>query len=88
MLRELTTEFEIPSGLRIKYERDTKTGLRRLDRVLYWPVYYPHYIGFIGRTLAEDDDPLGVLALSQRAAVLRGVVANPQRPAASRVSRT
>ncbi len=56
---------EIPMGSNIKYELDKKTGLLRMDRVLYSAVYYPANYGFIPQTLAEDDDPLDVLVLCQ-----------------------
>ena len=52
-------------GSSIKYELDKKTGLLRLDRVLYSAVYYPANYGFIPQTYAEDDDPLDVLVLCQ-----------------------
>ena len=42
-----------------------KTGLLRLDRVLYSAVYYPADYGFIPRTYCDDGDPLDVLVLSQ-----------------------
>lgn len=60
---------EIPTGGNIKYELDKKTGLLRMDRVLYSAVYYPANYGFIPQTLAEDDDPLDVLVLCQEALV-------------------
>lgn len=63
--REFTAVIEIPTGSNVKYELDKKTGLLRLDRVLYSAVYYPANYGFIPQTLAEDDDPLDVLVLSQ-----------------------
>ena len=56
---------EIPMGSSIKYELDKKTGLLRLDRMLYSAVYYPANYGFIPQTYAEDDDPLDVLVLCQ-----------------------
>src|SRR5262245_44364817 len=66
---KLPSEFnalvEIPMGSSVKYELDKKTGLLRLDRVLYSAVYYPAYYGFIPQTFAEDDDPLDVLVLCQ-----------------------
>ena len=65
--REFTAVIEIPTGSSVKYELDKKTGLLRLDRVLYSAVYYPANYGFIPQTLAEDDDPLDVLVLSQEA---------------------
>jgi inorganic pyrophosphatase len=64
---EFTAVIEIPMGSSVKYELDKKTGLLRLDRVLYSAVYYPANYGFIPQTLAEDDDPLDVLVLSQEA---------------------
>lgn len=64
---EFTTVIEIPKGSSVKYELDKKTGLLRLDRILYSAVYYPANYGFIPQTLAEDDDPLDVLVLCQEA---------------------
>jgi inorganic pyrophosphatase len=52
-------------GSSVKYELDKRTGLLRLDRVLYSAVYYPANYGFIPQTFAEDDDPLDVLVLCQ-----------------------
>src|SRR4029079_15694699 len=61
--------IEIPAGSNVKYELDKKTGLLRLDRVLYSAVHYPANYGFIPQTFAEDDDPLDVLVLSQEPVV-------------------
>ena len=65
--REFNALIEIPMGSSVKYELDKKTGLLRLDRVLYSAVYYPANYGFIPQTFAEDDDPLDVLVLCQEA---------------------
>ena len=54
-----------PKGSTNKYELDKKTGLLRLDRVLYSAVYYPADYGFIPRTYCDDGDPLDVLVLIQ-----------------------
>jgi len=62
---EFIAVIEIPMGSSVKYELDKKTGLLRLDRILYSAVYYPANYGFIPQTLAEDDDPLDVLVLCQ-----------------------
>src|SRR5215469_8759434 len=62
---EFNTVIEIPFGSSVKYELDKTSGLIKLDRVLYSAVYYPANYGFIPQTLAEDDDPLDVLVLSQ-----------------------
>ncbi|KAG5063943.1 hypothetical protein JHK85_005126 [Glycine max] len=49
---------EITKGSKVKYELDKKTGLIKVDRVLYSSVVYPHNYGFIPRTLCEDNDPI------------------------------
>jgi inorganic pyrophosphatase len=66
---EFSALVEIPMGSSVKYELDKKTGLLRLDRVLYSAVYYPANYGFIPQTYAEDDDPLDVLVLCQEAVI-------------------
>jgi inorganic pyrophosphatase len=67
----LPTEFlaivEIPMGSSVKYELDKRTGLLKMDRILFSAVYYPANYGFIPQTYAEDDDPLDVLVLCQEA---------------------
>ena len=64
--REFNTIIEIPLGSSVKYELDKTTGLIKMDRLLYSAVDYPANYGFIPQTLAEDDDPLDVLVLSQQ----------------------
>ncbi len=54
---------EIPKNSGNKYEYDGRLGVFRLDRALYSPMHYPGDYGFIPGTLAEDGDPLDVLAL-------------------------
>src|SRR5262245_39487952 len=61
--QEFNALVEIPMGSSVKYELDKRTGLLRLDRILYSAVYYPANYGFIPQTYAEDDDPLDVLVL-------------------------
>ncbi|KAG0481112.1 hypothetical protein HPP92_011970 [Vanilla planifolia] len=56
---------EITKGSKVKYELDKKTGLIKVDRVLYSSVVYPHNYGFVPRTLCEDGDPIDVLVLMQ-----------------------
>jgi inorganic pyrophosphatase len=67
--REFTAVIEIPLGSNVKYELDKKTGLLKVDRILYSAVYYPANYGFIPQTLAEDGDPLDVLVFCQEAVV-------------------
>ncbi|CAJ2646284.1 soluble inorganic pyrophosphatase-like protein [Trifolium pratense] len=57
--------IEIGQGSEVKYELDKKSGLTKVDRILYSSVVYPHNYGFIPRTLCEDQDPLDVLVLMQ-----------------------
>jgi inorganic pyrophosphatase len=66
---EFHVVIEIPMGSSVKYELDKRTGLLKLDRVLYSAVYYPANYGFIPQTLAQDDDPLDVLVLCQEPVV-------------------
>ncbi|KAJ8899718.1 hypothetical protein K2173_019417 [Erythroxylum novogranatense] len=56
---------EIGKGSKVKYELDKKTGLIKVDRILYSSVVYPHNYGFIPRTLCEDNDPMDVLIIMQ-----------------------
>jgi inorganic pyrophosphatase len=55
---------EIPKNSINKYEYDIELGVFRLDRTLYSPVHYPGDYGFIPGTLAEDDDPVDVIAMT------------------------
>ena len=55
--------IEISKGGKAKYELDKKTGLLRLDRILFTSVQYPANYGFIPRTYSDDKDPLDVLVL-------------------------
>lgn len=54
---------EIPKNSSNKYEYDGSLDLFRLDRALYSPLHYPGDYGFIPGTLAQDHDPLDVLAI-------------------------
>jgi inorganic pyrophosphatase len=62
--RMVNAIIEIPQGSRAKYEIDKKSGLLKLDRVIYSSFYYPHNYGFIPRTYGDDKDPLDILVLS------------------------
>jgi inorganic pyrophosphatase len=59
--------IEIPKGSKVKYELEKKTGLLKVDRVLFSAVHYPANYGFIPRTFCDDGDPLDVLVLGQEA---------------------
>ncbi|MBX9790081.1 MAG: inorganic diphosphatase [Pirellulales bacterium] len=62
---EFTAVIEIPMGSNVKYELDKRTGLLKMDRVLYSAVYYPANYGFIPQSFTDDHDPLDVLVLCQ-----------------------
>ena len=57
--------IEVPKGSQIKYELDKKSGLVKVDRILYSSVHYPANYGFIPQTYCADNDPLDVLVLGQ-----------------------
>lgn len=57
--------IEVPKGSKTKYELDKKSGLLRVDRVLFSSVHYPANYGFIPQTYCDDKDPLDVLVLGQ-----------------------
>jgi inorganic pyrophosphatase len=58
------TVIEIPKGSTNKYELDKETGLLRLDRVLYSPLFYPFDYGFIPQTHYLDGDAIDCLVMS------------------------
>ena len=60
---EVNALIEIPQGSRCKYEIDKKTGLLKLDRVIYSSFHYPVNYGFIPQTLGDDGDPLDILVM-------------------------
>lgn len=59
--------IEIPQGSKSKYEIDKKTGLLKLDRVIYSSFHYPINYGFIPQTLGKDGDPLDILVMCSEA---------------------
>lgn len=61
----VTAVIEVPKGSKTKYELDKKSGLIKVDRVLFSSVHYPANYGFIPQTLCEDHDPLDILVLGQ-----------------------
>ncbi len=66
--------IEISKGSKQKYEMDKKTGLLRLDRILYTSTHYPANYGFIPHTLASDNDPLDVLILCSESLIPMSLV--------------
>ncbi len=65
---------EIPRGGKVKYELDKRTGLLKVDRVLWSSVVYPANYGFVPRTYCDDGDPLDALVLMSEAVYPLSVV--------------
>ncbi len=65
----LNALIEVPKGSKAKYELDKKSGLLKLDRMLFSSVHYPANYGFIPRTYCDDHDPLDILVLGQEPTV-------------------
>ncbi|HEY5610432.1 MAG TPA: inorganic diphosphatase [Thermoanaerobaculia bacterium] len=61
--------IEVPKGSKNKFELDKKSGLIKVDRVLFSSVVYPANYGFIPKTYCDDHDPLDVLVLGQEPVV-------------------
>lgn len=61
----LNALIEIPRFSKTKFELDKKTGLLKVDRVLYSSVHYPANYGFIPQSYCGDHDPLDILVLGQ-----------------------
>ena len=61
--------IEVPKGSKTKYELDKKSGLIRVDRILFSSVVYPANYGFIPQTYCDDHDPLDALVLGQASVV-------------------
>ena len=57
--------IEIPTGSKVKYELDKRSGLLLVDRILFSAVHYPANYGFVPRTFCGDGDPLDILVLCQ-----------------------
>ncbi len=71
---EFIAVVEISKGSKQKYEMDKRTGLLRLDRILYTSTHYPANYGFIPHTLAADNDPLDVLILCSESLIPMSLV--------------
>ena len=56
--------IEIPKGSNVKYELDEKTGVIKVDRILFTSMVYPYNYGFVPGTLGEDGDPLDIMVIS------------------------
>ncbi len=71
---EFIAVIEIGKGSKQKYEMAKRTGLLKLDRILYTSTHYPANYGFIPHTLAGDNDPLDVLVLCSESLIPMSLV--------------
>lgn len=60
--------IEIPKGSKAKYELDKKSGLIKMDRILFSSMQYPGNYGFIPQTSCKENSPLSILVLGQETA--------------------
>jgi len=60
---------EIPRGGRAKFEREPKTGIIWLDRVLSTSTRYPAEYGYVLHSASGDDDPLDAVVLLEETTV-------------------
>ncbi len=65
--RKVRAFIEIPRGSNIKYELDEKTGVIKVDRILFTSMVYPYNYGFVPGTLGEDGDPIDIMVISSAA---------------------
>ena len=56
--------IEIEKHTNIKYEYDKTRQELVVDRILEYPYFYPYAYGFIPDTLADDDDDLDILLIT------------------------
>lgn len=56
--------IEIKKHSNIKYEYDSIQEKLIVDRILDYPYFYPYHYGFIINTLADDNDELDVLIIT------------------------
>ena len=57
--------IEIPYNSNIKYEFDHVENRLRVDRIINTPMVYPTHYGYIKNTIAEDNDELDALLVSE-----------------------
>src|ERR1700732_4627143 len=60
--QEFNVIIEIPGAADpVKYEVDKQSGALFVDRFMMTSMHYPANYGYVPRTIADDDDPVGVL---------------------------
>jgi inorganic pyrophosphatase len=66
MENKIKVYIEIEKGSNIKYEYDKTKKELIIDRILDEPYVYPYAYGFIPNTLAQDNDELDVLIITDK----------------------
>jgi len=66
MNKMVNSYIEIEQYSNIKYEFNKDTNKLEVDRILEYPYFYPYAYGFIPNTLAEDNDELDILIISDK----------------------
>ena len=64
--QKISVYIEIEQNSNIKYEFDKKQGKLIVDRILDEPYVYPYAYGYIPNTLADDNDELDILIISNK----------------------
>jgi len=65
-MEKIRVYLEIKKDSNIKYEFDKVTNELAVDRILPDPYYYPFAYGFIPNTLADDNDELDILLITNK----------------------
>ena len=65
-MEKLRVYLEIKKDSNIKYEFDKTKNELVVDRILPDPYYYPFAYGFIPNTLADDNDELDILLITEK----------------------
>ena len=66
MEKKINAYIEIEKGSNIKYEYDKNKKELAIDRILDEPFVYPYAYGFIPNTMAQDNDELDVLIITDK----------------------
>jgi len=64
--QKISVYIEIEQNSNIKYEFDKKHGKLIVDRILDEPYVYPYAYGYIPNTLADDNDELDILIITNK----------------------
>ena len=64
--QKISVYIEIEQNSNIKYEFDKKQGKLIVDRILDEPYVYPYAYGYIPNTLADDNDELDILIITNK----------------------